>query len=477
MTETIHYQFEQSDTRQIYRSTMNVPEGTTSLTIEIVFDGRIKGDQKYPNQINFSLFDPQGNFRGTRSCDNHTVWVVAKDHAKEGFIPGPVTAGEWLVVVSVHRILSDVPVDFSVTITPDDTPIEGMPRVYAPGTPAKRGAGWYRGDIHAHTNHSDGHCTVAEFIAFGKKIGLDFLTLSDHNTISGLPEFHSYADDELVTLGAMELSTPIGHGVALGIDRWFDYSLKEDAPFSKHVNELLATGAFFTIAHPKNEGEPMCGGCRWLHKDLMPGVSPGVEIWNGLWQFHENNCEEALQLYYGWLNEGFKLVATSGTDAHGVPVVKENPTSEADVSWAGGEAVEQIPSGFRLRGAGFNVVWAEEFSREAIFAGIKQGHSYISEGPGLEFKARTASGADGMLGDVLPNEDAVISLGWQGCEDGDRVDLVINGKVVESLMADPQGAREWVLAAKEGRWWVTVEIRAADGLLRAVANPIFFDGK
>ena len=41
-----------------------------------------------------------------------------------------------------------------------------------------------RGDLHTHTVHSDGALTVDELARFAAESGLDFIAVTDHNTIS-----------------------------------------------------------------------------------------------------------------------------------------------------------------------------------------------------------------------------------------------------------------------------------------------------
>lgn len=48
-------------------------------------------------------------------------------------------------------------------------------------------------DLHTHSTHSDGTCTPAEIINEAKAIGLAAVALTDHNTVSGLPDFLSAA--------------------------------------------------------------------------------------------------------------------------------------------------------------------------------------------------------------------------------------------------------------------------------------------
>ena len=79
---------------------------------------------------------------------------------------------------------------------------------------APRGPGWYRGDLHSHSNHSDaGQRTVAELVEAARGAGLDFVFLTDHNTISGLPEMDASTTPELLAAGGIELTTFWGHAL------------------------------------------------------------------------------------------------------------------------------------------------------------------------------------------------------------------------------------------------------------------------
>ena len=50
--------------------------------------------------------------------------------------------------------------------------------------PARPGRRWLAGDLHTHTVHSDGAQTVAELSRFAAGLGLDFVAVTDHNTVS-----------------------------------------------------------------------------------------------------------------------------------------------------------------------------------------------------------------------------------------------------------------------------------------------------
>ena len=64
-----------------------------------------------------------------------------------------------------------------------------------------------RCDLHTHSNHSDGTYSPRELIAEAKEKGI-IIALTDHNSVSGLPEFMAEAQAQGVTaVGGVELST------------------------------------------------------------------------------------------------------------------------------------------------------------------------------------------------------------------------------------------------------------------------------
>lgn len=63
-------------------------------------------------------------------------------------------------------------------------------------------------DLHLHSTHSDGTLTPAEIISRAKALELTAVALTDHNTVSGLPDFLSEAEKQDVTaVAGIELST------------------------------------------------------------------------------------------------------------------------------------------------------------------------------------------------------------------------------------------------------------------------------
>ena len=63
-------------------------------------------------------------------------------------------------------------------------------------------------DLHLHSYYSDGTCSPTEVVSKAKSIGISPIALTDHNTVTGLPEFMAEANRlGVIAVGGTELST------------------------------------------------------------------------------------------------------------------------------------------------------------------------------------------------------------------------------------------------------------------------------
>jgi len=418
--------------------TFCVPEAIQGLELDFKFAPATV--QEIRNMICLSLFDPRG-FRGSghRHGARHHI-QLGEAYATPGYLSGTLPAGLWRVLMHTHMIMPGELLTYSLSVKATDAPAaQHRPQAaIAPPTLPRRGRGWYWGNLHAHSNHSDAFWTVEQLIRDAERCGLDFATLSDHNTVAGLAEMASHATPQLLTIGGFELTTFYGHALALGRRDWLNWI---DEPMSVLATKANAEG-LFVIAHPRAQGDPICTGCRWEYLELMPGSACAIEIWNrNTWS---DSNEEALQLWYGWLNAGHRLVATAGTDAHG-------PTPEGSV-------------------VGLNVVYAEALTEAAILKAVRQGRLYLSSGPILELSARLAADREAMTGEVI-SLPATLVLRYAEIPEGASLRIVSNGQPELELPLGGDGQLAFGVPV-EARWCL-LELRAPDGTMLAVTNPIF----
>ena len=77
--------------------------------------------------------------------------------------------------------------------------------------------------------HSDGALTVDELAALAAERGLDFLAVTDHNTVSHHPELPAVGRPHGITLvPGQEVTTDRGHANALRRIGWIDFRRPAD---------------------------------------------------------------------------------------------------------------------------------------------------------------------------------------------------------------------------------------------------------
>jgi hypothetical protein len=417
-----------------------VPAGTRRMVCRFNASPLRSTGALFDNLISLSLFAPDGP-RGARH--NNPVWdfEIEATFATPGYLPGPITPGRWTVVMDTFRIIGPNPVTWTLDVECLRDALAGHALPAAAAT-APRGAGWYRGDLHAHTLHSDGSWGVADLVARARRRGLDFMTVTDHNTPSSHAPAMALAGDDLLVMGGVELTTHYGHALTLGRRDWQEWRTGPvtGKTMTDIAQEVMAKGAVFVIAHPMAPGDPACTGCRWDYADMRPGPARAVEIWNGgPWSDYN---EDGLALFREWLSAGHRLVATAGSDIHG-------PEGDDDMT-------------------GFNTVHAEALTEPAVLAAIAAGHNYLSRGPRLILTGD--NGRIPMGGDAAASTSLAAS--WE--TKGTPLTLHFHGR--DGILArhdlPATGAGEVTLdRAPEG--FVMAELRDADGLLHAVTNPIF----
>lgn len=435
MTElaSFHGTLDETGIKRHLEFTFACPTGADGLELILTFrPAEVEGMY---NMLCISVLDPKG-FRGSghRRGAEHRV-LIGETFATSGYLPGALEAGIWRVFIHAHMVMPGQLLSYRLEVKLSEAPAAQFQTLPEPISP-ERGPGWYKGDLHAHSIHSDASWAVKDLVASAARFDLDFVTLSDHNTISGLPEMDALTTPELLTLGGLELTTFYGHALVLGRRRWLDWLHMPMTGLAKRAD----TEGLFIIAHPRREGDPVCTGCRWEYTELMPGLAPVVEIWNG-GEWAEHN-EEALALWYSWLNEGCSITASAGTDAHRAA----------------------------LEGAqvGFNVVYAEALTEDAILEAVRRGRSYLSSGPIFELTLVDAS--EPVMGEIVA-PSTTLSLRYADVPDGAMLRLIADGTVERELSLTGSGRAELLLP--ELVRWCVLELRSPDGRMLAVANPVF----
>jgi len=361
----------------------DLPPGVGRLDIRYTYSDPISPDplETQPgNVVDLGVLAPDG-FRGW-SGSARSAFTLTPGWATPGYLPGPLAAGRWHVLLGLYKLAPagcDVRAEIRWTLAePGDTPAtapfswDGLFECIA-----KREAGWYRGDLHSHSHHSEAQGTLHDLLAAARAQGLDFLAVTEHNTVSHLVEMAGWPrPPSPLVIPAMELTTYHGHANALGIRRWHDFRRRTREQMAALRAEVQAEGALFVVNHPKVTGPP------WEWGD--EAQADALEVWQQPW--HVFNYQ-SLATWDRLLKQGHHLTAVGGSDKHQAPF---------DGSL-----------GFHEVGRPCTWVYAQELSVPALLAGLRAGRAFISAGPAgprLELTA-AAAGNTAMMGDTLSLPD------------------------------------------------------------------------
>ncbi len=68
----------------------------------------------------------------------------------------------------------------------------------------------YYADLHIHSTYSDGSLTPYEIVKIGKELSLRVLSITDHDSVSGVKETIELANNDIEIIPAVEMSSNIG---------------------------------------------------------------------------------------------------------------------------------------------------------------------------------------------------------------------------------------------------------------------------
>lgn len=148
----------------------------------------------------------------------------------------------------------------------------------------------YVGALHIHSLFSDGSGDIADIAMSASETGLDFILISDHNTLRGLEEgYEKWYGKTLVLIGCeINDRKNQNHYLAFGINSTVSTRL----PAKEYVKKVNDLGGFGFIAHPHEkrssmEEHPPYPWNEWDCEDFT-----GIEIWNHMSEWMEGLTEQ-----------------------------------------------------------------------------------------------------------------------------------------------------------------------------------------
>lgn len=223
---------------------------------------------------------------------------------------------------------------------------------------------WFKGDTHLHTVNSDGHLHQYELIERCKKLGLDWIIITDHNfdTVK-----ETYSSDGLTVIKGQEVTGDNGHvnvwGEAVGFEPPYDLSCIES--YKKIMKKAKENGAVVSVNHP------FCSNCGF-HMDLDDFPMDCVEVWNTIQ--HSDNIKN-LNWWVEKLKQGIRIAAVGGSDFH---------RNYANIN------LLAMPT---------TITYAKSNSKEDILEALCEGRSVITNTPDASMMYLTVE--DAVLGDTI----------------------------------------------------------------------------
>ncbi|GMA61326.1 CehA/McbA family metallohydrolase [Alicyclobacillus fastidiosus] len=398
-----------------------VPENIGEIRIQV----SVMSEEPEKCIIDVGVSDPT-KVRGWSGGSKYDL-TISLDQATPGYRAGEINPGRWAVLLGAYTVdRAGAHVETTITLS-------------------ERRSKWFRGDLHIHTLHSDGAYTLSEIDTIAKTQDLNFIGLTDHNTVSQNFEFPR--ESPVTYIPAMELTTYRGHcnlfGVTNPVD---DFRVLDQTTLDKAIATAKERGAYVALNHPHDTSYPSCSWQWSWDFDF-----DWLEVWNGPWRPYN---QQTLDWWQGQLESGRKLVAIGGSDTHRPhPQVRHGmPTT-----W----------------------VMSESKSSQALLEAIDQGHVFISykpTGPTLDF---TCGGY--IIGDTVPSGEVdELVLIINHLEAGDIIHLISEQGTEKTFTIQSDTSEfkyQWHAECRKF-WRVEVWRRFGevdDTLMAALCNPIYFD--
>ena len=320
--------------QSLYRSlSFEVPPGCGGVRIELAYD-------RSAGVLDLGCIDPLGWRGWSGGARDHVL--LGASASTPGYLSRGVPEGEWSVVLGLHRIAS-AGVEYTVTVTLGAVDVPAPPLApLARSRPPRRelpcvdGMKWLAGDLHSHTVHSDGALTVDELAVLASGNGLDFLAVTDHNTVSHHGELAEAGRRAgIALLPGQELTTASGHANAFGDIGWIDFRRPAD-DWSSNVS---ARGGLLSINHP------IAYDCAW--RQPMRAAVLFAEIWHSSWYDRRDGGP------LSWWQAAGRPVPVGGSDWHrpGSDAPPGSPTTW--VACADGDVLGGLAAGRTAISAGY----------------------------------------------------------------------------------------------------------------------------
>ncbi|MFW6007366.1 MAG: CehA/McbA family metallohydrolase [Halanaerobiales bacterium] len=414
----------------------------------VVAESKIKREElkkevlPFRNHINFILFDSRGRFRGRWDHPAHfgKKIVISRNLAETsaGFVSGSLPRGQWKVVIENQNIITEkISINLKITVW---------------GECEYKNS--YGGELHVHSENSDGNLTPAKIQKIADNNDLDYIALTDHNNISGWISDRTIQSPVLVP--GLELSTFDGHALVLDIKSYINWHglYTGELKSIKDIIEIINNqNGLFGISHPFEFGSPLCVGCRWNFIDIPWEKIDFIEIWNRNWSDNKIKNNKSYSLWQKKLNEGHNLTAIASNDVHDFS--RYNQDNSYPLTY----------------------ILAKRGNKEELITSLWEGRVYLSSGPtiNLSLYPQKEEKEKYGIGDIIEstNTNWVVDLKINGLMESAKIILKGNQGILKAEKINKKRSITFSISSK-GLKYFLAEIISDDGEKVLITNPVYF---
>jgi PHP domain len=308
----------------------------------------------------------------------------------------------------------------------------------------------YVGAIHMHSKFSDGSGDAKKIAETANEVGLDYIILTDHNTLRALHEgYEKWYENTLMLVGC-ELNDKVNKNHYLAMNINDTYSTRQSA--KDYIKKIKDAGGIGFIAHPHEERNSMKEHPPYPWTDWDAGDFTGIEIWNHMSEWMEGLTEQNKYNHFvhplrsivappektlkKWdeLNKDRKVVGIGGIDAHA-----------HKINVLGFVEVEIFPYKILFKSIRTHVITHKRIrgkkttvdeAKQLIYESLEHGrcfvaNSYHAKAKGFKFYGKVGTKIY-QMGDTIKDEGSIKLKVTLPNKQGE-IKLIHNGKIISSI--------------------------------------------
>jgi DNA polymerase III alpha subunit (gram-positive type) len=305
------------------------------------------------------------------------------------------------------------------------------------------------GALHMHSNYSDGTGDVRTIAEIASEVGLDFIILTDHNTLRAKDEGFEGMYGNTMLLVGVEINDKenLNHYLAFNVKEAFSTRQLAD----EYVKQVKNSGGIGFLAHPHEKRNsmpehPPFPWTAWESEDFT-----GIEIWNHMSEWMETLTEENKYNHFvhplktiknpphetleKWdeLNQKRLVVGIGGIDAHA-----------HKVNFLGFFEVEVFPYKVLFKSIRTHILTekrltkqnttnSNEKNKQTIYKALEKGrcfvaNSYYGNAKGFRFVAEV-EGKIFNMGETISLSEKIL-LKIESPDENSEIKLIRNGKLI-----------------------------------------------